>query len=206
MIDASRQRGLTIIEMIVTIVILAIALVSITQMISGGLGRSADTLLETRAVALAQSYLDEIFGKRFDDLSDPRGIPPCRLVCTDESLFGPEDGQGGRPDSGETSRIYFDDVDDYHGLDEGDGQTNSLQDAEGNERQGYENFRVRVSVRYLEVDAGGEEELLGVDSALPDELDQTDMNNAQDAKLITVTVTHRNVSAGWDFSMYKTNF
>jgi MSHA pilin protein MshD len=204
-----RQSGITIIEMIITIVILSVALVGITQMISTGLRSSADTLTETRAVALAQSYLDEIFGKRFDDASNPRGIPPCRSNCTLESLFGPEDGQGGRPDSGEDDRVDFDDVDDYHGLYEGWGQLapfDVLRDAEGVARAGYENFSVEISVRYLEVGAGGEEEFLGVDSDEILEEDQTDLNNAQDAKLITVTIRHPTNESGWPFSVYKANY
>ncbi|MDP1930575.1 MAG: hypothetical protein Q8L60_03855 [Gammaproteobacteria bacterium] len=201
-----RSKGITIIEMVITIVILAISLVGITQMIGTGLRSSSNTLLETRAVALAQSYLDEIFGKRFDDASNPRGIPPCRTNCTDESLFGPEDGLDGRPDSNEDSRIDYDDVDDYHGLHEGWGRPTPLQDAEGLDRVGYENFSVEISVRYLQTGIGGEEEFLGVDSALPDEEDQTDLNNDQDAKLITVTIRHPTNQGGWPFSVYKTNF
>lgn len=209
LLQRARQRGITIIEMVITIVILGIALVSITQMISSGLRSSANTLTETRAVALAQSYLDEIFGKRFDDLSNPRGIPPCRTNCTAELLFGPEDGLGGRPDNGENDRVDFDDVDDYHGLYEGWGQLtpfNVLRDAEGQPRVGYENFSVEISVRYLETGVGGEEELLGVDSALPIEANQTDLDNAQDAKLVTVTIRHPTNETGWPFSVYKANF
>lgn len=195
------QRGITTIEMVITIVILGIALVSITQMIANGLRSSANTLTETRAVALAQSYLDEIFGKRFDDASNPRGIPPCRTDCTDEILFGPE--------VGEDDRVDFDDVDDYHDLYEGWGQLTPfdlLRDAEGQERVGYENFSVEITVRYLETDVGGREELLGVDSALPVEADQTDLDNAEDAKLITVTIRHPTNETGWPFSVYKANF
>jgi MSHA pilin protein MshD len=88
-------------------------------------------------------------------------------------------------------------VDDYHGLDQGDGQVTPLQDAEGNTRTGYENFRVQVSVRYINVGVGGEEENLGVGDELDEEFD---------AKLITVTVTHRSLSQGVNFSAYKSNF
>lgn len=187
---ARHQRGLTLIELVAVIVILAVALAGVTAAISSAISRSSDVLLETRAVALAQSYLDEILSKRFDENSAPRGIPPCRSNCTEEVDFG--------PDAGETGRADFDDVDDYHGLDEGLGQTGPLQDAEGNERTGYDNFRVRVSVRYLELDAGETEENLATE---PD-----DLTEAEDAKLITVTVSHASRSTGWSFSVYKANY
>lgn len=185
-----QTTGVTLIEMVITIVILAIAIVAISSIISSGIGRSADTTLELRSAALAQSYLDEILGKRFDEQSAPRGIPPCRSNCTLAGSFG--------PDSGET-RAQFDDVDDYDGLDEGQGQVTPLQDADGNTRTGYDNFRVRVSVRYMNTGVSGEEEGLAVAA--------NDLDDDQDAKLITVTVNF--VSSGDDgvsYSAYKANF
>jgi MSHA pilin protein MshD len=200
-----RQGGLTIIEMVVTIVILGIALVGITQMIGSGLRSSADTLLETRSVALAQSYLDEIFGKRFDEHSNPRGVPPCRSNCTEEGDFG--------LDGSEASRVDFDDVDDYHGLIEGDGAATPLQDAEGNERVGYENFRVEISVRYAQP-CNDEDEAFFNDGSLvcpPDvpaspEEEEALAEARLRAKVITVQVSHRNQPDGWQFSVYKANF
>lgn len=184
------QSGLTLIEMVVTIVILAIALIAISSMISGGIARSSDTTLELRSAALAQSYLDEILGKRFDENSAPRGIPPCRSNCTLSASFG--------PDAGET-RAQFDDVDDYDGLDEGEGQATPLQDADGTTRTGYDNFRVRVSVRYMNVGASGEEENLAVAT--------NDLDDNEDAKLITVTVNFlTSGAAGVRYSAYKANF
>ena len=185
-----QQTGVTLIELVAVIVILAISLAGVTAAISSAISRSSDVMLETRAVALAQSYLDEILSRRFDERSAPRGIPPCRVNCTAEVDFG--------PDSGETDREDFDDVDDYHGLDEGEGQVDPLQDAEGNERQGYENFRVRVSVRYLELGVGETEENLATEV--------NDLTDTQDAKLITVTVSHIEQPDGWQFGVYKANF
>lgn len=191
---AKPQMGVTMVELIVTIVVLAISLLGVTFAIQGGLNRSADATLQIRTVALAQAYLDEILGKRFDEKSSASGVPPCRASappprqCTAELLFGPE---------GSETRSDFDDVDDYHDLDEGDGQTDPLQDAEGNTRSGYDNFRVQVDVRYINVGGGEEEENLGVNNELDDEFD---------GKLITINVSHRTQTAGFNFSAYKSNF
>jgi len=179
------------VELVITIVILAIAMMGVTTMLQNGVSRSADITLQIRTVALAQAYLDEILGKRYDEKT---AAPPCRASapparqCTAEGLFGPD---------GPESRAGYDDVDDYHGLDEGDGQINPLQDALGNTRTGYDNFRVAVEVRYINVGVGEEEETLGVANELDDEFD---------AKLITVTVTHRSFNPGIVFSAYKSNF
>ncbi|MDF1622884.1 MAG: type II secretion system protein [Pseudohongiella nitratireducens] len=186
----NRQKGVTLIELVVVIVILAISLYGVTTSLSGALSRSSDVVPQTRALALAQSYLDEILSKRFDEHSVPRGIPPCRTNCTDAVDLG--------LDGGETTRDEFDDVDDYDGLDEGFEQATELQDAEGNTRTGYDEFRVRVSVRYLDLAGGGVEENLATEP--------NDLTDVQDAKLITVTVSHASEPDGWKFSAYKANF
>ncbi len=185
-----RQHGLTLIELVAVIIILAVALVGVSAAISGAVSRSSDVLLETRAVALAQSYLDEILAKRFDERTAPRGIPPCRSNCTDEVDFG--------LDGGESDREDFDDVDDYHDLDEGLDQATPLQDAEGMDRLGYDNFRVRVTVRYLQLGVGQPEEELASEP--------NDLTDVQDAKLITVTVNHASMFSEWSFSVYKANY
>ena len=193
----AKQSGITLIELVVTIVILGVALVSLSGVVGGGASRNSDITVQIRATALAQAYLDEILGKRYDENTRNGGIPPCQATgtgppprqCTAEASFGAE--------AGENTRARLDDVDDYHGMDEGDGQTLPLQDAQGNTRAGYENFRVRVVVRYINVGVGGEEVTLSVNNELDDEFD---------AKLVTVTVSDRSNTEGWDFSVYKSNF
>lgn len=188
-----RQRGITLVELVISIAILAIALVGVTQLLTGGLGRSADTMLESRTVALAQAYLDEILGKRFDENTRDSGVPPCRNSAGSTRLCSAVLG----PESGET-RATYDDVDDFDGLDEGAGALDSsLRDALGNARAGFDNFRVTVSVRYIAVGAGESE----ADLAVANELD-----DAQDAKLITVSVSRRSLRDSVQFSAYKSNF
>lgn len=189
----NRQAGITLIELVISISVLAIALTGITVMISGGLARSADTLLEVRSIALAQAYLDEILGKRFDENSHDSGIPPCRnelgVMRQCSSAMGAESGE---------TRGTFDDVDDYDGLDEGWGAVDStLRDALGNPRVGFDNFRVSVSVREVQVASGGAESTLAVANELDD---------SQDAKLVSVNIAHPGLSEGIVFSAYKSNF
>lgn len=191
---SKKQLGLSLVELVITIVLLSIALTAVTTMLQSGVGRSADTTLQVRSIALAQTYMDEILSRRFDERTRSRGIPPCRSTapparqCTAEASFGPD---------GLETRAQFDDVDDYHGLDEGDGQVNPLQDATGTTRSGFDNFRVQVDVRYINVGVSEEEENLGANNELDDQYD---------AKLVTITVTHRSFTDGIVFSAYKSNF
>ena len=50
------QLGVTLVEMVVVIVILAIALTTVTQLISQNTVSGANTHDETKAIELAQSY------------------------------------------------------------------------------------------------------------------------------------------------------
>jgi MSHA pilin protein MshD len=183
----ARQRGFTIIEMVATIVILAIALVSIASVVSLGTSRSADTMQETRAIALGYAYLDEILGRRFDERSARSGLQPCfgfaptaALPCTEAAAFGPDTGEDG-------NRARWDDVDDYHGRVEGAGEVTPLLDAAGNTRVGYDNFHVEIAVRYA-----------GSDSAWG--------RSDSEAKHVTVTVQLRSQDAAWSFGAYKGNY
>lgn len=101
--------GYSLIEMIVVIVVLAIGLTGITLMINRTVQQSPEALVQTRAMELAHSYLDEILSKRFDENSGQGGIPRCNSIDNGQqacSTIG--------PDSGENRQTY-DDVDDYHG-------------------------------------------------------------------------------------------
>jgi MSHA pilin protein MshD len=83
------ERGATLIELTISIVVITIAASAVLGLLSGTLGRSADAMVLSQAVTIAEAYLEEIQLKSFDD---PDGV----------------DGEAARP--------AFDDVDDYHGL------------------------------------------------------------------------------------------
>ena len=86
---STRERGVTLIELIVSIVIIAIAASAVLGVLSRTVGRSADAMVMSQAVSIAEAYLEEITLKPFAD-----------------------------PDSTDTevNRVDFDDVADYNGL------------------------------------------------------------------------------------------
>jgi MSHA pilin protein MshD len=83
------ERGATLIELVVSIVVIAIAASAVLGVLSRSVGRSADAMVMSQAVSIAEAYLEEIMLKPF---ADPDGV------------------------DGEALRTDFDDVDDYHGL------------------------------------------------------------------------------------------
>ena len=199
------SNGVSLIELIFTILILSLALVGIASSISGGTSRSADTLVEIQAVALAQAYLDEIVGKRFDEGNSASGIPPCRGTladgaprrCSEKLEAAPPPREFG-PDGVET-RATFDDVDDYDGLVEGQG-FGDLEDANGDSRGSeYDNFRVEIEVTYFDP--------LGTDVTYSDPgTNDEELDDDYDSKLVTVSIFNGNDTQGFVFSVYKSNF
>lgn len=83
------QFGVTLIELLLSIVIVAVAASAVLGMLSMTSGSSADPMIRHQATSIAESYLEEILLKSF---ADPDGV------------------------DGEAARVDFDDVDDYDGL------------------------------------------------------------------------------------------
>ena len=107
---AVSPRGFPLVELVLTIVIISIAGVSIFAALSFNLRHQSDGLEYARTSALAQAYIEEIMAKKYDETTPTGGVPPCSpatTACTPSANF----------DEGET-RLQFDDVDDYDGLDD----------------------------------------------------------------------------------------
>jgi MSHA pilin protein MshD len=83
------ETGATLVELLLSIVIVAIAASAVLGVLSVTNASSADPMLRHQAASIAEAYLEEILLKSFDD---PDGV------------------------DGEVARVDFDDVDDYDGL------------------------------------------------------------------------------------------
>lgn len=112
MLNSSKVvKGFTLIEIIVGIVVLAIALMIITSALGPLYQRSADPWHQVRAAELGHSLLNEIMARSFDENSDRAGGEfRCgelnAAACTPCGALGNE---------GE-SRSGFNDVDDFNEL------------------------------------------------------------------------------------------
>lgn len=99
-----RQRGLTMIELVVFIVIVGVAVVGVLGVISLNTARSADPVRQKQALAIAEGLMNEIraAGVALCDITDPAyGVPGA--ACTVPDNPGRE-GTAGRP---------YDNVNDY---------------------------------------------------------------------------------------------
>lgn len=91
---SKRIQGFTLAEVLIASAILSFVTLGIVQAVSAGQARTLDALKRARAQALAEIMLEEVLAKPY---ADPEGA----------TTFG--------PDSGESSRTDFDNIDDYHG-------------------------------------------------------------------------------------------
>ena len=82
------QRGVTLVELIVSMVIISIALTGVLVVMNFTVSHSADPVIQHQAIAIAEAYMEEITLQAYRD-------------------------PGGGTESG---RADFDDVDDYNGL------------------------------------------------------------------------------------------
>jgi MSHA pilin protein MshD len=114
------QLGATLIELIVSIVIVSVSVTGIMMVISNTTRASADPMLRTQATAIAEAYLEEILSQALND---------------------PDTTETGGAEAGET-RANFDDVSDYHGL----ADTGGAIDQSGNPIAGLERYNVSVDV------------------------------------------------------------
>jgi len=85
----ARQAGVTLVELVVAITIVAIAATSVLGALAAVASRSADAMVQQQAIAVAQAYMDEILQRW---VVDPNGSPP------------------------DTGRASWDTVDQYNGL------------------------------------------------------------------------------------------
>ena len=65
------QRGVTLVELVVSIVIISIALAGVLMVMNYTTGHSADAVVEYQAVAIAEAYLEEIELQSFLDPGGP---------------------------------------------------------------------------------------------------------------------------------------
>lgn len=75
MSSPARCRGVTLVELIVTIVVIAVAVSGVLALVTATAARSAENMQQVQAVAIAESYLNEILQKPF-------GVDPCAPACT----------------------------------------------------------------------------------------------------------------------------
>ena len=116
------QSGLTLIELVITIVVISIAVTGTMVVIQRTIVGSADPMIVRQAVGISEAYLEEIMLKSYYDPVLGAGAGPC-----------PAPDPNGRPE--------YNNVCDYNGLDD-----NGARDQAENAVADLALYRVRVTV------------------------------------------------------------
>ena len=125
-----KTAGFTLIELVLTIVILGFSAVIIIPFFSA-ITHSPDPVLREKAIGLGQAMMDEITAKKWDENSPVGGGPICtgesnskvtRPSLIDACVTNATPVADLDPDGTET-RVNFNDVDDYNGINESDNFT-----------------------------------------------------------------------------------
>ncbi|KZZ20537.1 hypothetical protein A3752_11485 [Oleiphilus sp. HI0081] len=107
----SRQQGVTLVELVISIVILSIAMVAVLNSFSFTMKHSADPLWRNKTLKLTQLYFDEILSKNYDHATPVGGVPMVASPGCTAADLGPDS-----PGDVLETRSVYNDVDDYDGL------------------------------------------------------------------------------------------
>jgi len=112
---AQRQRGVSFLELILTIVVIGIAASGALRWVWTNTQNSADPQMLQQANAVARSYLEEVLLRSFCDPDfDPDADPTT--LCPTDCVVSACGACGGTGPLQEGTRALFDDVCDYDGL------------------------------------------------------------------------------------------
>ena len=126
------EAGFSLVEVVITIVVIGIALLAAVGSWSTIASNSADVMWQTRISYLGQAYLEEILSRRYDE-NTPIGGGVCSPCSTSLGAEG-------------EARTDFNDVDDFNGLTEA--AVGLFVGITGSAVQSYQNYSVSVSVAY----------------------------------------------------------
>lgn len=130
------SRGFTLIEIVITIVLVSIMLAGLTSLFTNQVNNSYRPYLRQRALAVANAIMEEISHKRWDENSPlGGGCVNAGASCAAgpvEAGIGTEEG----------ARGDYDDVDDYATI----VNQSPPQDSAGSPMPGYAGFSVTVTI------------------------------------------------------------
>ncbi len=110
------QRGLSLIELLVFIVVVGIAVTGVLSVYSLTARSSADPVVQKQALAIAESLLEEVLTKPYthcdpDDANAETASSPAGCAVAAETAMGPEAGE-----TRYSNLTPFDNVNDYNGF------------------------------------------------------------------------------------------
>ena len=126
------RRAVTLVEALIAMLILAGAVVAVSQAVLAGQMQSADAVHRRRAVELATTLMEEIVRLPYND---------------------PDGASSPGPEAGESNRSAYDNLDDFHGFTEAAGALKDMKGAAYD--SAYQTFSRSVTVVATSVSIAG---------------------------------------------------
>lgn len=138
----TKERGFSLIELLVFIVVVGIAVTGVLSVFSLNTRTSVDPLVRKQAAAIAESLLEEVLSKPFtycdpDDANADTASSPAGCATLAETAMGPEAGE-----TRYSNLTPFDNVNDYNGF-----SMAGINDLTGTAVAGLAAYSARVQVR-----------------------------------------------------------
>jgi len=128
------EQGMTLLELILMIVVLAVGLTGVLVYFIQGVKNSSNAQITSVATVLAQDLMEEIRSKCWDETATT--VSPCNGAVTPSATLGPNGGE---------TRATYDDVDDFNGL-----NNTPPQNSQGGAMPAaFNNFTQTVAVCYV---------------------------------------------------------
>ena len=176
MFNNLNKKGFTLIEIILFIVVFTLGVVGLLTLFFNTLGKTSDPVVRDRGIQVAQSVMEEIFSKKWDELTPNGGDN----ISVESSTIG--------PDSGENIETY-DDVDDYVDTGTEYKKSKTWQSENFTTTSGY---NVNITVSYANVDANGNI--------------SEETTTKTNYKMITVEVSGNGLNETYKLTAVKANF
>ena len=136
------QRGLSLIELLVFIVVVGIAVTGVLSVYSLNARSSADPMVQKQALAIAESLLEEVLAKPYtycDPDDDAVETALSSADCATPEVMGPETAQG---ETRYANLTPYDNVNDYNGF-----SMNGIDDLTGAAIAGLAGYTASVQVQ-----------------------------------------------------------
>ena len=136
------QRGLSLIELLVFIVVVGIAVSGVLSVYSLNARSSADPMVQKQALAIAESLLEEVLAKPYtycDPDDDAVETALSSADCATPEVMGPETAQG---ETRYANLTPYDNVNDYNGF-----SMNGIDDLTGAAMAGLAGYTASVQVQ-----------------------------------------------------------
>lgn len=145
--EAAGQRGVSLVELIVFIVVVSAAVAGVLTAFTATTRSSGDPMIEKQALAIAEAVLEEVELQPFtycdpDDTQAATALSAAACSAGGAEAMGPESAAPYGPESRTGATNPFDNVNDYNNFN----MSGGISDIAGNAISGLDGYSVTVGV------------------------------------------------------------